>query len=854
MNSPSPATPARPSWRWPLQRWERWWLGLSPAHQDRLVSIVPLVAVLLFLAAIASAFGHFTRLEVQREQQVVAHDLEYAQQRLRLRLLEPQAQLLRMAQDIGDRDLGPLDFASRAEMLAVRFPELLAVSWIGDQDEVRATHATPMAPAHLHRSPGQPVLNDETDGALELLRQSAAPLYSRPHGGLGQDARLLLLVPLTQRGLHQGALMAEYSVDALLRYGVPAEVRTRYAVALLDQGGRVLAGSVHQPEPARLPWLPWAATPRSFQVEVTPVGPSLQLRAISYRASRDVVGEGFFWVVGSLGALTIWMLLANFRHTRRRLQAQRALQVETHFRRAMENSMLTGMRALDLGGRITYVNPAFCSMTGWSEADLLGAVAPFPYWPAAEIENLRARLDEELSGRTKAGGFEMPVQRKNGSIFYARMYVSPLIDAQGQQTGWMTSITDISEPKRIREELSASYRRFTTVLDTLDQAVSVAPLNSAELLFANRMYQNWFGTNADGHRQLIQLSQRSSAATRTEGEDHQSDGLAGLPTDTLFEATADHAELFIEALNQWLEVRTRYLTWVDGRLVQMVIASDITARRRAEQQAALQQERAENASRLITMGEMASSVAHELNQPLTAISNYSSGMITRLQAQQISPAELLTALEKTARQAQRAGQIIQRIRAFVKRSEPTPTPSDVAQMVGNAIELAEIELRRQLIRLNSYVAARLPQLLVDPILIEQVLINLLKNAGEAILHAQRPMGQRQIELCVTPRLIEFQATVEFCVRDNGRGIPPQQLERIYEAFYSTKAEGMGIGLKLCRSIVESHRGRLQARNLYNGEEIAGCEFSFWIPVYQAPTPELPAPASDGAGASKESVI
>jgi hypothetical protein len=268
----------------------------------------------------------------------------------------------------------------------------------------------------------------------------------------------------------------------------------------------------------------------------------------------------------------------------------------------------------------------------------------------------------------------------------------------------------------------------------------------------------------------------------------------------------------------------------------MVIVTDITARRHAEQQAALQAERAETASRLITMGEMASSVAHELNQPLTAISNYSSGMISRLKKQQISEIELLSALEKTAKQAQRAGQIIQRIRAFVKRSEPNPTLSDAAQMVSNATELADIDLRRQMIRLSTYMAARLPQLMVDPILIEQVLINLIKNGGESIVQAQRPPAQRLIELCVTPTQVDGIDAVEFSVKDTGLGIPAEKLERIYEAFYSTKSEGMGIGLKLCRSIVESHHGRLQARNLYNGQEITGCEFSFWIPVAHSVNP------------------
>ena len=163
----------------------------------------------------------------------------------------------------------------------------------------------------------------------------------------------------------------------------------------------------------------------------------------------------------------------------------------------------------------------------------------------------------------------------------------------------------------------------------------------------------------------------------------------------------------MDALGKWLEIRSRYVTWVDGRLAQMAIATDITVRRHAQELAAQQSERAEKASRLITMGEMASSVAHELNQPLTAISNYCSGMMTRLQKQQISQEDLLLALEKTARQAQRAGQIVQRIKAFVKRSEPNPTLSDVGSMVSNAIELADIELRRQQVRLSHYVACLL---------------------------------------------------------------------------------------------------------------------------------------------------
>jgi C4-dicarboxylate-specific signal transduction histidine kinase len=315
-----------------------------------------------------------------------------------------------------------------------------------------------------------------------------------------------------------------------------------------------------------------------------------------------------------------------------------------------------------------------------------------------------------------------------------------------------------------------------------------------------------------------------------------------LPTSLLPETEAESAEIYMDNLGKWLEVRTRYLSWVDGRLAQMVIATDITARRIAEKQSAAQTERAQTASRLITMGEMASSVAHELNQPLTAINNYCHGMVSRIKTQQISEEDLLGALEKTAKQAQRAGQIIQRIRSFVKRSKPNRSLSNIEDMVDEALELAEIEMRRRNVRLTHYVAPRMPALLVDPILIEQVLVNLLKNAAESIDSAQRPTAQRSVKLRVAPTEVNDKPVVEFMVIDSGKGLAPEVMARLYEAFYSTKADGMGIGLSLCRSIVESHLGRMKAENLYNGAEVTGCCFSFWVPLLESPLTKTQAPA------------
>jgi PAS domain S-box-containing protein len=813
----------------PVAWWRLWWRRQTPVHQDRFAMLAPVAAVLLFLAAIISAFGYLRLEEMDREQEAVKRDVEYAQQRIRLRLLERQEQLMRIARDISNKEVDPEEFVGRGESMVSQYPELQAVTWIDERRRIKASYAAPSLASYQLRVVRDVLRPGETENIYSLARDLQQPVYSQPAAGTDSTGLLQLHIPLTEQGRFAGVILGEYSIDGLLRYGVPAEVSAKYAVALLDGKNRVLAGSS---VPGRNPathLLPWAAQPNEYEVPVSPVGNGLIIRAQAYRTSLGVIGSGLFWLVGALSVMTAWMLIGNWRHTRRRMQAQQALVAETNFRRAMENSILTGMRALDMQGRITYVNAAFCQMTGWSEAELVGRTPPFPYWPEADREQLAARLDDELSGRTVSGGFQVRVKRKDGSLFDARLYVSPLIDARGHQTGWMTSMTDITEPNRIREQLSASYERFTTVLEALDASVSVAPLGSEELLFANKLYRLWFGVQTAGHLQMVAQAGVPEQPRNDESAD-EVDSFVGLPTGGLTTALSENAEIFVPELGKWLEVRSRYLNWVDGRLAQMVIATDITPRRHAEEQSSAQAERAQSASRLITMGEMASSVAHELNQPLTAINNYCHGMVSRIKGKQINEEDLLAALDKTAHQAQRAGQIIQRIRSFVKRSEPNRSLSDVTLIVGEAVELAEIELRRRNVRLSHYVAARLPKVMVDPILIEQVLVNLLKNAAESIEYAKRPPSRRSVELRVIPKQVDEQPVVEFSVLDSGQGLAPEVMDRLYEAFFSTKVEGMGIGLNLCRTIVESHRGRMQAENIYNGVEVAGCRFSFWIPV------------------------
>ncbi|MFN9450241.1 MAG: PAS domain S-box protein [Rubrivivax sp.] len=808
----------------------RWWRRQSPARQDRYATLAPLASVLLFLAAIISAFWYLRNEEMDREIESVRRDTEITQQQIGLRLIENQEQLYRIARELIARDNAGEDLSAQVVNFVRERPEINIVHWVAPQRTLRGSHRSPRHQSDLDSAfeataSAVPIEGSEspTELAFRAARDQRQPVYTAGFRSPGGDAVFHLHVPLVDRGRFAGVLLVEYSIPSLLRHFVPPDVARRHVMSIVGDQQTVLAStSSTLPEPGR---------PRPSIIYDAPVTPALSgmlVRGEGWRASIGLVSNGLFWMVVSLSVLTVWMLLGTLRHMQRRAQIQSALVQETQFRRAMENSMLTGMRALDMEGRITYVNAAFCQMSGFTEEELLGLLPPYPYWPADRIEENLRLLEQELQGRSPSGGIEVRLMRKDGQLFDARMYVSPLIDPRGQQAGWMTSMTNITEAKRIRDQLSASHERFTTVLEGLDASVSVLSVEQNELLFANRSYRLWFGAHARGHAQLAGGLEPGNFSRANEDT---VDDLSGLPAQALTDRSGDLREIYVESLNKWFDVRSRYLQWTDGSLAQMLIATDVTARLKAEEQAAQQAERAAITSRLMTMGEMASTVAHELNQPLTAITNYCSGMVSRVLNDAIAKDDLINALRKTAHQAERAGQVIHRIRAFEKKSEPQRQPAQAKAIVEDAVELASLALRRRNVAIRSYVAQHLPLINCDPILIEQVILNLLKNSAEAIDAAQLPVQRRSIELRVVPRHTQDEGgVIEFSVTDAGPGLPEDVSSRLYEAFFSTKSEGLGIGLSLCRSIVESHQGRMRAQNLYNGTTVVGCRFAFTLPV------------------------
>jgi two-component system sensor histidine kinase DctS len=250
---------------------------------------------------------------------------------------------------------------------------------------------------------------------------------------------------------------------------------------------------------------------------------------------------------------------------------------------------------------------------------------------------------------------------------------------------------------------------------------------------------------------------------------------------------------------------------------------DVTERKRAEELSRQQQEKLQLTARLVTMGEMASTLAHELNQPLSAISSYTTGCINRLDAGDLPRSELREALGKLAAQAQRAGRVIRRIYDFVRRSEPQRAPCNVNEIIEDATGLIEADARKGGVRIVQDLSGPLPEILADRVMIEQVLLNLMRNGMDAM--QATPSDRKQ--LIVSTVLDEKGILVS--VADHGSGIAQEAAAHLFEPFFSTKPEGMGMGLNICRSIIEFHKGRMWV----DANPEGGTVFRFTLPREEA---------------------
>ncbi len=809
----------------------------------------PIIAILLFMLAMIAILWSLSTQESDQAEIAFDREVSYAEQRIQANFDLNEEEILSISKklptNLGSKFNG--EFYKLTSNMLNKHPEILLIQTINKDSKKNISY--PSADDEDWNS--EPSIQSKLNSSLLFAIKEAQTSGRGTYGGLleikvgsfnqtfNQERSLVFwyVQPASKFTEQNQTIAVLYSVPLIISKIIPKDILARHRFSLLDGEGQVL----------------YSLTDRNLkknhsthQIRLSKFADNLTLQAQSYPLPSNLSFQMLFWLVIGLCSYVIWSFWSIWRQMKFRQDIQRNLIKETNFRRAIEDSMPIGLRVHELDGRISYVNPAFSKMVGWNADELQGLSPPFPFW-AKEDEVVNSMKLNTIFKTTFSppSGLEAVLTDKQGKKIYVRNFISPMVDAKNKQTGWIASLIDISEPRRIRDELAISQQRFITVLEGITAGISVIDPKTGQLLYSNNLYQEMFGTSAEAHH--LFLGAEAFSEDNFDLENDNVDGYAGLPSSALTPILGDTREVQIPDRSNWYEIRRRYIPWTDGHLAQMLITTDITDRRLAQDNLRAQEEKLQFSSRLTTMGEMASSIAHELNQPLAAINNYCMGLMNRLRAKKDEQLniEIIPAIEKVSAQALRAGTIIQRIRNFVKRSAPQRQSCHIDQIINQSIELAEIEAHRQGIRLEKNISPQLPECFIDPILIEQVIVNLIKNAIDSVKDAY-PRSRRGK---APPILINAKLNTELQhpmlsiqIIDGGKGIDKDIISQIFDPFFSTKEEGMGMGLNICRSIVESHEGRLIAENntsfitandtvnTFENEVFMGCTFTILLPI------------------------
>ncbi len=265
-----------------------------------------------------------------------------------------------------------------------------------------------------------------------------------------------------------------------------------------------------------------------------------------------------------------------------------------------------------------------------------------------------------------------------------------------------------------------------------------------------------------------------------------------------------------------LQAGARALSGVNEGLIRQ-----IAERKHAEREARVLHTELAHVHRLSTMGEMATGLAHELNQPLAAITSYAQGCVQRLRAKKAKPEEMLDTMDKIAAEAKRAGGIIRRVRSFARKDNPRLALIDANAAIRETADLLGAEAHRRGVAIKLNLANPLPMVMADTIQVQQTVLNLMRNGIEAMDETVPAPPQLTIRTSKNGS-----DAILVTVEDNGHGIPPETLEHIFDPFFTTKESGLGLGLPICRSIVEAHGGRLWA----TCDAGNGTVFKFTLPI------------------------
>ncbi len=636
--------------------------------------LLPVLLVLLFLAVLFWLPWQAREMEANERQEQLIADTLWVEQTLRFELAREEEALASLGADLTNNPPEAAAIQARLAQMFKNGHEMRRILWLDASGNILATRGTEAADTSLE--PGSLLAGDNA-------RRTRNGRYSEPYR-LNKSAPALIdyHLPLFQNGVYRGSMVAKFDLKILLDETVPWWFAHDNALTMFDRQDLVLAQRADG-GPGR------GIYTHKHALDLP--GATVELATDSVKGAPRLLPN---LLVGSVIVLALGLLISLatlWRHIARTLAAEGALRQQMAFRTAMEDSLVTGLRARDLEGRVTYVNPAFCQMVGLPPTELVGKLPPMPYWAPEAMAEYEQRFASVLAGNVTPQ-FETVFQHTDGNRVPVLVFEAPLVDSDGKQTGWMSSILDISDRKQ---------------------------------------------------------------------------------------------------------------------------AEDLNRR---------QEEKLQQGARLATMGEISSMLAHELNQPLAAISSYTAGALNVLgravdNGTEVDARMLRGALEQANAQAKRAGQIIKSVHEFVRKREPERKEVAIESVVEGIRALIDLQARQAFVALRVQIPSNLPPVSADRILLEQVLLNLTRNAIEAM--AQISPERRVLRIVAE----SSHSTVAVSVIDHGHGIPAEVAERLFSPFFSTKAEGMGMGLSICRTAIEFHGGTLTHADNPGG----GTVFTFTLP-------------------------
>jgi len=505
-------------------------------------------------------------------------------------------------------------------------------------------------------------------------------------------------------------------------------------------------------------------------------------------------------------------IVADITERKREESARRYIE-ESH--RLIVETASDAVVSMDETGAIRFANPSTMRIFGYDPTELIGKplAVLMPEWMRKLHDSGFRRYLATGQRHMNWQGTELTALRKNGEEFPVEVSFGELTrDGHKVFTGF---IRDISARKEAEEKLRASERTLRELTETIPQMLWSAEPDGA-IDYCNQRVLDYTGLSAEQvrgagwmktvHRDDIEIMSRAWTAAVSSGEPFQQEFRCLRAADRAY---------------RWCISRALPQRDQSGRIIKW-FGTVVDLHDWKEAQQALQMTQAELArvSRLTTMGELAASIAHEVNQPLTAVTNNGSACLRLLANRSLDPEVLRRALEEIVADGTRASAVVARIRAFIKKAPAETSELDINEVIQEVLALAGHELHKNQVLVECQLTKTLPLVRADRIQLQQVLLNLIMNGIEAT------MG-----VTVQPRALSLESRIDesgnvlVAVRDSGTGLGPEA-DRLFTPFFTTKANGMGMGLPISRSLIESHGGRLWA----TANSPHGAVFWFTLPA------------------------